>query len=94
MKAENARGTVIGNFAKLMRGPPRIVEADEVAQDAPPERFTQKISDEGGDVYVAPMLEALRAALAAKVKRGQASEESSTTAPQRETPAGETQARP
>ena len=83
---------MIGNFAKLMRGPPRIVEADEVAQDAPPERFTQKISDEGGDVYVAPMLEALRAALA-RAKRGQASDDASSDEPQPETPDPRTQAR-
>ena len=92
MKAESGRGHVIGNFAKLMRGPPRVVEADEVAHDAPPERFTQKISDEGGDVYVAPLLEALRAALA-KAKR-QPGEDASTTEPQRETPVAGTQARP
>lgn len=30
------------------------------AADAPPEAFVQRISDEGGDVYVAPVLEALR----------------------------------
>lgn len=55
---------MLWNFARLMRGPLRVVEPEEIANDAPPERFTQKISDEGGDVYVAPMLEALRAAYA------------------------------
>lgn len=29
-------------------------------RDAPPEAFVERISDEGGDVYVVPMLEALR----------------------------------
>ena len=70
------------------------MEAEEVAQDAPPERFTQKISDEGGDVYLAPMLEALRAALLARVKRGQAGDEPSTSEPQGETPVPATEARP
>lgn len=67
---------MIGDFARLMRGPPRVVEPEEASNDAPPERFTQKISDEGGDVYVAPMLEALRAALAKAVKRQGAGEPS------------------
>lgn len=77
---------MIGNFARLMRGPPRVVEPEEASHDAPPEGFTQKISDEGGDVYVAPMLEALRAALArargAREERGQPS----SSAPQGATP--------
>jgi hypothetical protein len=30
------------------------------ASDAPPEGFVHKVADEGGDVYVVPMLEALR----------------------------------
>lgn len=29
-------------------------------RDAPPEAFVQKLNEEGGTVYVAPMLEALR----------------------------------
>ena len=85
---------MIGNFARLMRTPPRAIPLEEVASDAPPERFTQKISDEGGDVYVAPMLEALRAALARAVKRGQASDEASMAAPQEETGDLTTEGRP
>lgn len=55
---------MIGNFARLLTGTPRVIEPElEHAQGTPPEGFTEKISDEGGDVYVAPMLEALRAAL-------------------------------
>lgn len=30
------------------------------AHDAPPEMFVHKVSDEGGDVYVSPMVEMLR----------------------------------
>lgn len=39
--------------------------ADTVAEatDAPPEAFVQKISDEGGDVYMSPMIEMLRRVL-------------------------------
>ncbi|HVM44608.1 MAG TPA: hypothetical protein VM582_01635 [Candidatus Thermoplasmatota archaeon] len=71
---------MLWNFARLMRSPPRVVEPEEVADDAPPERFTQKISDEGGDVYLAPVLDALRAALA-RGKRA-ASEDASPPAPE------------
>lgn len=76
---------MIGNFAKLMRGPPRVVEPEDASHDAPPERFTQKISDEGGDVYVAPMLEALRAALA-KAKASSSAPQGGTPAPGTERP--------
>lgn len=61
---------MIGNFARLFRAEPptpaRARTMDEELAEAkgePPERFVDKISDEGGDVYVAPMLETLRAAL-------------------------------
>jgi hypothetical protein len=30
------------------------------ARDAPPEGFVEKVTDDGGDVYMVPMLEALR----------------------------------
>lgn len=30
------------------------------ARDAPPERFVEKVSDEGGDVFFAPVLDVLR----------------------------------
>ena len=30
------------------------------ARDAPPEGFVERVQDEGGDVYMVPMLEALR----------------------------------
>lgn len=81
---------MIGNFARLMRGPPRTVEPEELKNDAPPEQFTQKISDEGGDVYVAPMLEALRVALAKAVRRAPAGEDASKAEPQPATPAPRT----
>ena len=69
---------MIGNFARLMRAPPRTVELEEPARDAPPERFVEKLSDEGGDVYIAPVLEALRAALRARLGRA----DPSTDAPE------------
>lgn len=69
---------MIGNFARLLTGPPRVLAPElETALDAPPERFTEKISDEGGDVYIAPLVEALRAA----VRRHW---EPSTAAPEKE----------
>lgn len=40
----------------------RADEGDQTAEarDAPPEMFVEKVPDEGGDVYVAPLVEALR----------------------------------
>lgn len=35
-------------------------DARKEAHDAPPEGFVHRVRDEGGDVYVSPMLEALR----------------------------------
>lgn len=57
---------MIGNFARILRGPARPGDLQPElaeAQGEPPERFVEKISHEGGDVYVAPVLETLRAAL-------------------------------
>lgn len=57
---------MIGNFARILRGSPRPVDIEKELAEAkgePPERFVEKISDEGGDVYVAPVLETLRAAV-------------------------------
>ena len=74
---------MIGNFARLVRGPTRYALMDEPGTDAPPERFVEKLSDEGGDVYIAPMLDALRAALA-RTRRLPA--DASTPAPQEASP--------
>lgn len=46
-------------YAVTALGPGRPERHSE-SRDAPPEAFVQKLSEEGGDVYVAPMLEALR----------------------------------
>lgn len=39
---------------------PGGLEARRESRDAPPEAFVQRVSDEGGDVYVIPFVEALR----------------------------------
>lgn len=92
MKAADGPSFVLWNFARLMRGPPRMVEPDELARDTPPERFVEKIADEGGDVYVAPVLEALRATL--RAKRAGATADASCDAPEAATPAARTEAPP
>lgn len=46
-------------YATMAAGP-QGVEAREGARDAPPEAFVERVSDEGGDVYLSPMIEALR----------------------------------
>lgn len=66
MKAGSAASRVLWNFARLMRSPPRAPLTTEDARDAPPEHFVEKVADEGGDVYVVPMLEALFATLRAR----------------------------
>lgn len=53
------------------------------AHDAPPEAFVEKVSEEGGDVYVAPVLEALRAALRRRLSG--ARDEPATTVPEAST---------
>lgn len=39
------------------------------APDAPPEHFVHKVSDEGGDVFIVPVLEMLREALRRRTLR-------------------------
>lgn len=46
-------------YATRARAPSGL-EARREARDAPPEAFVQRVSDEGGDVYVIPFVEALR----------------------------------
>lgn len=82
MKPESPRTPVIGNFARLVRGPTRYASLDEPGNDAPPERFVEKVSDEGGDVYIAPMLEALRAALARARRAPSSASDASSVAPE------------
>lgn len=83
---------MIGNFARLTRsGSPRtLLDADEAATaDAPPERFVHKVSDEAGDVYLAPVLDSLREALRA---RRPAAGNASTPEPETTTPESSTEA--
>lgn len=46
-------------YATRAQEPGRPAERKE-SRDAPPEAFVERVQDEGGDVYIAPMLEALR----------------------------------
>lgn len=46
-------------YATRAHAPGGVAERKE-ARDAPPENFVEKVPDEGGDVYMVPMLEALR----------------------------------
>ena len=66
------------------RGP----EGDEHAEaaDTPPEQFVERFPHEGGDVFLAPMLEALRAVLRGKKPEREGEPEprdASTIAPER-----------
>lgn len=79
---------MIFQFARMMRSPSRALPVIEPeAHDAPPEAFVEKLSDEGGDVYVAPVLESLREA----VRRHRVP---STGAPEEATPAASPEDRP
>lgn len=49
-------------------------------RDAPPEQFVQRVSDEGGEVYISPVLETLRQIFRRKPSMD-ASETSSPDAP-------------
>lgn len=85
---------MIGAFARMIGSRSRVLQVQEdnavrsgndgdyrehaASADAPPERFVDKLSDEGGDVYVAPVLEALRAAVRARLGRA----DPSTDAPE------------
>lgn len=87
---------MIGAFARMIGQRQRVLSVDETygvkAQtaggiadhaaptDAPPERFVAKVSDEGGDVYLSPMVESLRAWL--RKTRAGAVAEASMDAPQ------------
>lgn len=51
------------NYAVRTRGERGYREHAAGTGDAPPAAFVEKVSDEAGDVYVMPFLEALRAAL-------------------------------
>lgn len=82
MKPESPARNVIGNFARLVRGPTRYASLDEPGNDSPPERFVEKVTDEGGDVYIAPVLEALRAALARARRAPRSASDASSVAPQ------------
>lgn len=42
-----------------------LAQESDSAHDAPPERFVEKYPHEGGDVFLAPLLDSLRAALRA-----------------------------
>lgn len=88
MKAESGRLLVLWNFARLLRSTPRApaIEPEDEARDAPPERFVEKISDEGGDVYFSPVLDALRETL-----RSKRTPNPSGDAPQEGTPASRTE---
>lgn len=46
-------------YAIKATGPCNYAE-HAVAADSPPEGFVEKLPHEGGDVYIAPMLEAMR----------------------------------
>lgn len=90
---------MMGAFARMVGSRSRVLAVEEnnavrahgdagyrehaPSADAPPERFVDKLSEEGGDVYVAPVLEALRAALRARFGRPD---------PSRDAPEGGTQA--
>lgn len=56
---------MIFQFARLLRDRARALPPieEDPANDAPPERFVAKVSDEAGDVYLAPVIETLREAL-------------------------------
>lgn len=66
---------MIGAFARMLRSRDRVLSYEDTPEghrvngdagqtpDAPPVAFVAKHSDEGGDVYVAPVLDALRSAL-------------------------------
>lgn len=55
---------MIFQFARLMREASRALPSlDDDTRDAPPEAFVAKVSDEGGDVFLSPVLESLREAL-------------------------------
>lgn len=51
---ENERGY------SLKARDPHGADTTRDGRDAPPEGFVEKISDEGGDVYMSPIVEALR----------------------------------
>lgn len=51
------------------------------APDAPPEAFVEKVADEGGDVYVMPFMDALRAALRGKRADPSKAEPEATSTP-------------
>jgi len=69
---------MIAAFARMTRAQARLLRVDETPQgvtlqtsrgeasgsDAPPERFVQTVEDEGGQVHVSAMVDALRAWLA------------------------------
>ena len=58
-------------------------DARTETRDAPPAGFVERVQDEGGDVYVAPMVEALRDWLRRRkteAARGQAGEAAEATA--------------
>ncbi len=46
-------------YATRAQAPGGVVDRKE-ARDAPPEAFVEKVPDDAGDVYMVPMLEALR----------------------------------
>ena len=75
---------MMGNFARLLRGAPQSADLEDAAtRDAPPERFVEKVEDEGGAVFLAPVLEALRETLRARRTRGA---DASSPAPKAATP--------
>lgn len=49
------------SYAVNTRGPEGDAQAE--SHDGPPERFVERFPHEGGDVFLAPLLETLRAAL-------------------------------
>lgn len=79
---------MIGAFARMLRSRDRVLSYEDTPEghrvngdagqtpDAPPVAFVAKHSEEGGDVYVAPVLDALRAAL--RRRRGPRAEDAPT----------------
>jgi hypothetical protein len=61
-----------GSYSVRTRNADDGVDAATVAQDAPPEQFVERIPHEGGDVYLAPVLDTLRAVLRSALGRGDA----------------------